>query len=528
MKILMIAPDIFMIDRRIILEAESLIKAGHSVTLLSGFECKKEEHYTMRGISIHRYVYDWDDYRLKVIRKFLPDREILRRAVNRGFILFANRFLTLSPFERFIFDKANQFEADIIHCHDLPVLKPAILLSAIRDIPLIYDAHELYPSQKVLPFRLRLRSFLNERLYIKYADYVITVNEFIADIMKRRYRVRDIGVIMNCAKPLKNQDLNEYRGLLRERLKLKEGDKIVLFQGWISQERNLDNIVRAFKYTGENIKLVLIGYGPYESKLREIVRRERLKKRVFFVGEVPSDEILKYSVGADIGIIPYEPIDENHKYCSPNKFFEFILCGLPVISNELPFFMSMNKKYGAVITADMKRPYELAKVIKSVFADEDRMNRLRDGAIKASLELNWSVEEKKLYDIYEKVSDIHRRKREMKRKRFFYIPLLAMVGTYLACKGGPEMELRPDQNSYKVGDEIEIMIRYLPPDMPEVQFWVKRNPEDWVMIQNYSKNPTIRYKFTQPGDYAFEAHIKDQKSPQGFKPLWKGLYTVTP
>jgi|GEM_PF-2983711 len=526
MKILMIAPDIFMIDRRILLEAESLIKAGHSVTLLSGFECKKEEHYIEKGIDIHRYVYDWDDYRLKLIRKFIPEKNILRYPINRGFILFANRFLTLSPFERFILEKANQFGADIIHCHDLPVLKPAIVLSVLRNIPLIYDAHELYPSQKVLPLRLRFRSYINERLYIKYADYVITVNEFIADLMRKRYKVKDAGVIMNCTKVEAGFNPEKYKNILRERFNLTTDDEIVLFQGWISQERNLDNIVRAFKYVGDKIKFVIIGYGPFENRLKEIVRKERLKRRVFFMGQISSDEILKYTSGADIGIIPYEPIDENHLYCSPNKFFEFILAGVPVISNELPFFVSMNERYGVGITADMKRPFELAKRLKLILEDEAQLKILKENALKAAARLNWDVEENKLYNIYDNIFEFHRRKRDMKRRRFFYLPLLTFVGTYLACKGGPEMELNPSQNSYKVGEEIEIMVRYLPPTQPEVQFWVKRNSEDWVIIQNYSKSPVVKYKFDQPGDYAFEAHIKDEKSPQGFKALWKGLYTV--
>ena len=528
MRVLMIAPDIFMIDRRILLEAESLIKRGYRVTLLFGFECKKEEHYSYKGIDIHRYVYDWDDYRLKLIRKFLPENRIVRYGVNRGFVLFANRFLTLSPFERFIYEKAAQFEFDIIHCHDLPVLKPAILLSATRDVPLIYDAHELYPSQKVLPLRLRIRSLLNEVMYVKYADYVITVNEFIADIMKRRYGIQDVGVIMNCTKLEEGLNPDEYRNLLRERLGLKAEDRIVLFQGWISYERNLSNIVRAFKYVGDNIKLVLIGYGEYEEELKKIVKKERLKKRVYFMGAVPSSEILKYTAGADLGIVPYEPIDENHLYCSPNKFFEFILSGVPVISNDLPFFKKMNERYGVVITADMKRPFELAKTLKGIFENETELSRLMENTRAAASELNWEFEEKKLYRIYDDIYEFYRRKREMRIKRFFYIPLLAMLGSYMACKGGPEMELKPNQSSYKVGDEIEIMIRYLPPSMPEVQFWVKRNPEDWVMLQNYAKNPVIKYKFEKPGDYAFEAHIKDEKSPQGFKPLWKGLYTVLP
>lgn len=528
MKVLMIAPDIYMIDRRIILEAESLINAGHYVTLLAGFECKKEEHYEERGIRIHRYVYDWDDYRLKILRKYMPHNRYITNLVNRGFILFANRFLTLSPFERFIYEKASAFECDIIHCHDLPVLKPSLLLSVVRDVPLIYDAHEIYPSQKVLPLRLRIKSYINERLFIKYADYVITVNQFIADIMKKKYGLEDVGVIMNCTRLEEGFRPEDYRDLLKRELKLKDEDRIVLFQGWISGERNLDNIVKAFKYVGERIKLVLIGYGPYEERLKRLVKEERLKKRVFFMGQVDSREILKYTAGADIGIIPYEPIDENHLYCSPNKFFEFIICGVPVISNDLPFFRAMNERFNVGITVDMNKPLEIAKTLKDVLERESYLDELKRRAIESAKVLNWGVEEKRLMEIYDKVFDIHRRKRDMKRRRFFYIPLLAMVGTYLACRGGPEMELSPNQNSYKVGDEIEIMIRYLPPSQPEVQFWVKRNPEDWVMLRNYSKDPVIRYRFQQPGDYAFEAHIKDGKSPQGFKALWKGVYTVNP
>ncbi len=524
----MLAPDCFMIDRRILLEAQSIIKMGQTVTLLSGFECTKEEHYSRNSMDIHRYVYDWDDYRLKSIRRFLPQNQQIQQIINRGFIIFANTFLTLSPFERFVYEKASRFDFDLIHCHDLPVLKPAVLLSAERDVPLIYDAHELYPSQKIHPLRLRMRNYINERMYIKYADYVITVNQFIAEIMKKRYGIRDIGVLMNCTEPPEYFSPDDYRGYLREKLNLSKDKKIVLFQGVISRERNIDSIVKAFKYLGDDIKLVFIGYGDYVERLKDLIKKERLKRRVFYLGQVPSDEILKYTAGADLGIIPYEPIDENHLYCSPNKFFEFIISGVPVMANRLPFFEMMNEKYGVVVFADMKRPLELAKRIKEILLNDEEIMRLRTNAISASEELNWRTEEKKLYDIYDTIFEYHRRKRGMKRRRFFYLPAIALLGTYIACKAGPEMQLTPEQNAYMVGQEIEIMIRYLPPDNPEVQFWVKRNPEDWVMVQNYSKNPVIKYKFNLPGDYAFEAHIKDPKSPQGFKALWKGMYTVFP
>ena len=89
--VLMLAPDCYMIDRRILQEARALTRSGYRVTLLSGFECPREEHYLQDGIAIHRYTYDWDDERLKKLRACLPASPLLQRWLNKTFMWTARR-----------------------------------------------------------------------------------------------------------------------------------------------------------------------------------------------------------------------------------------------------------------------------------------------------------------------------------------------------------------------------------------------------------------------------------------------------
>src|SRR5436190_11533968 len=83
MRVVMLANDSQMIDRRILQEAATLVRGGHQVDVLCGFEVAQPTHYvTPDGVRVHRYSYDWDDERLKKLRRYLPNHDLLRRVVN--------------------------------------------------------------------------------------------------------------------------------------------------------------------------------------------------------------------------------------------------------------------------------------------------------------------------------------------------------------------------------------------------------------------------------------------------------------
>jgi glycosyltransferase involved in cell wall biosynthesis len=405
MKIVMLTPDCYMIDRRILLEAKSLIKAGHQVTLLAGFETAKEEHFEQDGIKIHRYVYDWDDERLKKIREKLFYNEKLQLFVNRAYMFLAKRFLEISPFEQFMISKALEFEADVYHVHDLPCLKAGYYAAKIKNVPLIYDAHELYYAQKVLPARLQKSYFLLEKKYIRYPNVVITVNPFIARLMAERYQINEPQVILNCTEIPNNFDPQTAKSKLRKKGKIPNDYKVVLYQGWISPERNLETLIKSVKYFPEHTCLAIIGYGDYEVTLRQIAEQEGLAEKIFFFGQIPSEEMLNYSAGADLGVIPYQPIDDNHLYCSPNKLFEYILAGVPIITDNLPFFNIINEKYDVIEITDLSSAEKLGKLVSHLFDNSIRLDNMKQNCLNASKELNWDVEGKKLLTMYNKLKN---------------------------------------------------------------------------------------------------------------------------
>ncbi|HAG11511.1 MAG TPA: hypothetical protein DCK76_09060 [Desulfotomaculum sp.] len=396
----MLAPDCYMIDRRILLEARAFIDAGNKVTLLSGFECQKEEQYIQEGIDIHRYKYDWDDERLKKIRTMLPKNDYFRTFINKSYMYLARRFFEVSPFDQFMINKALDFDADIYHVHDLPCLKAGYYAARFRSVPLVYDAHELYYAQSVLPLNLQKLYFRMEKKYIKYPDVTITVNPFIAGLMAERYKVKQPEVIMNCTESLIEIDSEEAKKKLRKKGNIPESYKIVLYQGWISQERNIETLIQGVKYFPNEACLAIIGYGEHENVLRILAKKENVGEKVFFLGAVPSDEILSLTAGADLGVIPYLPIDDNHKYCSPNKFFEFILAGVPVITGDLPFFRLMNEKYDIIKFVDISNSEMFGKLVTKLFSEPLLLDNLKTNCYKAGKELNWEVERKKLLNIY--------------------------------------------------------------------------------------------------------------------------------
>lgn len=403
MKIVMITPDSYMIDRRILLEAKTLVQAGHSVILLAGFECPEEEHYVLDGIEIYRYKYDWDDERLKKIRAMLPDNDKIKMFVNKVFMRLARKFFEINPFDQFMITKLLQFDADVYHVHDLPCLKAGIQAARKKGAKLVYDAHELYYAQDVLPISLQRKYFKDEKKYIRYPDVVITVNPFIAGLMAERYHIKEPKVIMNCTEL--PDGFTSYTGnIVKEKGGIPSDWKVVLYQGWISPERNIETLIKGVSFFPEDTCLALVGYGEYEATLRKLAEELGVLERVFFLGKVPSHEMLYYSVGADIGVIPYRPIDDNHRYCSPNKLFEYVLAGVPIITDDLPFFQMMQEKYGFICVTDMGSPEAFGRTVTELLSSNQKLSSMRINCKRAAEELNWEVEGKKLLEIYKHIA----------------------------------------------------------------------------------------------------------------------------
>lgn len=305
----------------------------------------------------------------------------------------------LNSFEQFVYDRMSEYQVDILHVHDFPMLAPAVELAKLRKVPLIYDAHELYYAQVQLPKTVQDKYKRKESTLIKRVDAAITVNPYIAKLMADRYEIKPPHVILNAAPlmPMKKTSL------LRNRFKLPVDAKILLYQGWISDNRGIERLVDAAENFHENIYLVVVGYGAFEGALKEQVARKGLESRVLFYGGVPSTELHELTCDADLGVIPYHGVDENNHFCSPNKLFEFAIAELPFVCNDLPFLRDVVNTYGNGLLADLSSPSTIADTVNSLFSDPARLTLLKDGARKARSSMNWGVESEKLLGIYQGV-----------------------------------------------------------------------------------------------------------------------------
>jgi glycosyltransferase involved in cell wall biosynthesis len=401
MRVLMITSDHLMIDRRIIQEAHTLRGAGYEVELLAGFECPEPQEYDLSGVRVSRFTFDWSDTRIERLLTPLalapgPLRTLLWRGVRPA----TARLTGLTSFEHYVLRKVLAREYDILHCHDYPMLAPAVAAKRRRPTPLVYDAHELYHAQVQLPERTQRRYRARERRLIRHADLAITVNPFLADIMAKDYGCATPAVILNAAPAA----AASAAAGLHERLNLSPRDRIVLYQGWMSPERGIDKLVRAAQYFPANVRLVLVGYGDYVDHLREISAAQGTSDgRVVFFGRVEPEDLPPLTRSADLGVIPYQGIDLNHLYSSPNKLFEYAAVGLPFVCNDLPFLRSVISQFGFGVAAPLADPQQAAKTILALLQDEARLAAMKEAARAAYRVLNWNVEGGKLLALYEQV-----------------------------------------------------------------------------------------------------------------------------
>lgn len=398
--ILMLCHDQY-IDRRIIAQANSLTRLGHKVTLLAlSHTNENSEEHLPQGIHLFRVglaniipenkIYNQfvvRQFRLTALLNALHDhfpfaqsqwnfcfRAIFR--VNRILykLLISLRYLNHTigdplPFKRAFVTAGLDFMPDLIQVHDLPTLEAGAELAKKKNIPLIYDAHELYPEQRTFSCLQRQHCIHQEKKLIPFCKVVFTVNDSIAKEMANRYNIPQPTVLINAIDPPDTFNSSISYNLLREKLHLPSCRRILLFQGGFSRYRNLELLIYAMKWVKSlDVDLILMGFGDYEINLKNKAKKlGLLNTRVYFLPAVSQTDLLQHTASADMGIIPYPHVDLNSYYCTPNKLFEFIQAGLPILANDSPELRRFIHDEGFGMVNPMRSARQIAFAIDKAF-----------------------------------------------------------------------------------------------------------------------------------------------------------------
>ncbi|NQY68211.1 MAG: glycosyltransferase [Flavobacteriales bacterium] len=324
-------------------------------------------------------------------RKYDTHRFNLR--FNSGPIFYLE--YTLRLFFFLLFNKS-----DVLLSNDLDTLLPNYLVSKLKSIPIVYDSHEYFTGVPELinqPFKRSIWKSIEKNILPKL-KYFYTVNKSIAKLYKDEYGV-DIKVVRNVPVKSANDTIK-----LREELSLPIDKKIIILQGaGINIDRGGEEAVEAMRYVDDAV-LLIVGSGDVIGKLHELKSQFALDEKVIFVDKVSLSELVNYTANSNLGLTLDKPTNVNYQLSLPNKLFDYIQAGIPVLASNLVEVASIVNKYEIGEICTSHDPKELAAKINAMLSDEALYEIWKSNLQKASVELTWENEKKIVLEIFDQIA----------------------------------------------------------------------------------------------------------------------------
>jgi len=377
MKVCLIVSNKFTNDARVYKEAETLSKNNFKVVVFATNPQKKlPEKEIINQFVVKRLPIETYKLRLKLhklVSQFIP--ALLRLRAEK---------------------------AEIYHASDLDTLMIAYLACLGRKTKLIYDSHELwlerqeiFGSASILTRSIYRFMLLQEKMLINKVDLVITVSDSIAQYLKNHYRIKKPEIVRNCPRLL----TRERNQIFKDKFNL-SNKKIVLYQGNLTKERGLMELVESTQWFSEDVVLILMGEGDLIKELKNYVKLKSLDKKVFFHEPVPLQDLSKYTASAEIGVIPYLNLSLNHYFSLPNKLFEYLHAGLPVVASNFPEISRIINSEKVGVTFNPSDPKDISAKINSVFSNQKKYKNMKERSIKVAKKYTWENESKVLLRAY--------------------------------------------------------------------------------------------------------------------------------
>ena len=328
-------------------------------------------------------------------------RTVRRRAIAavRGVVRLAAIWLSIRAQTR----TAREADpgADLYHGMAYMGIPVAAALGARRHAPVVYDARDIYVDAgnlARLPGPVRRVVGWAERRRARSAARIVTVNRPYAEVMAARWGVQMPLIVWNCSyryDPPEPRD-RRFHALFR----LPESAFVVLYQGGLSPERGIEQLIEAIPSVPDGV-LVLMGYGSLRDALERRVADGGLAGVVRFAPPVPPDGLLDWIAAADVVAMPIQASTLNHRLTTPNKLFEAMAAGVPVVASDLPGMAPIVREAGAGLLVDPADPAAIAQALNRLRSDPAERAELAANALAAAHErYHWEAQAGLLLEEY--------------------------------------------------------------------------------------------------------------------------------
>lgn len=304
-----------------------------------------------------------------------------------------------------------RMDPEVCHLHDFELLFVVPFLRLFSKCKIIYDDHEVYydmalESNKLPGFLRRVAAIvvdISERILSRCAHHVITPTEGLSERFRNFHK--NVTTIYNYPRTELFCPDNDKVARLKQRYK----DRVpILYQGTISEDRGLFSMIEAMQIMkAEKPEIILLLLGAIDEGLFDKVEKRietlNIRGSVDIIGLVPHEEVVNYMAVSRVGLVPLFPTRRYVKGI-PNKQFEYMACGLPVLGGDLPLISSYINTAGCGKIVDSTNPADLAAGVVEILKDETEWKRMSEAGKRAAGEnWNWNAMEKRLFLIYEEL-----------------------------------------------------------------------------------------------------------------------------
>ncbi|TFL14850.1 glycosyltransferase [Pusillimonas caeni] len=295
---------------------------------------------------------------------------------------------------------------DVIHCHDIWSLPSGAEVKRKTGVPLVWDAHEIYEEVAQGDHKHTRICRKLMRRHQRDIDYFITINDSIADFYKERYPALPAATIIKNATPyIPNV---AYDDRLHGAAGLPLTQKIALYQGGFAEKRGLRTLVRASKYLDPAWTLVMMGWGQLEDELKQLasdasINGTRNTPSVVFLKAAPQSELVYWTAGASVGLIPYENVGLNHLYCTPNKLWEYPAANVPILCSPLvEMAKTIQEFHTGWLLPETTEPRLIAKAINELTPSV--LDQAKNSCSKFIQQDNWAIYGERLVNLYTRIA----------------------------------------------------------------------------------------------------------------------------
>ncbi len=376
----MLLDNDFRSDNRVEKEAVALIKAGYSVEVVCLRGAGLPDNEQRRSIQITR-----------CIDPLIYTRPFSAEAARSG---------------RALIEMLRAKDFDFLHCHDYNLVHVGSRLGEVRrGLAFVYDSHEYFAQfqfyRNAKGLWTRLKTWLVWRLLLlretraaRHYDALITTTDYIGERLSNRFRIRNWTGLRN----IPERQAVSGSDYVRQRFSLGSEAVIVVHTGNIYfGPEYVARIHQSLEALGRSAYFVFFVDPDRSRRHRAFVSEHGLEDRILFLDYPARDELIQHLSSATIGFSWVNTTFGSQVYSSPNRYWEYTMAQLPVVSNQQWEIAEQLRKHGnGVLFAD--EDGGLVAALQEVLRN---YRDYKQGAIKASLGHSWEVESEKLVRLYE-------------------------------------------------------------------------------------------------------------------------------